>query len=323
MDKQRKILVVDSNPFERISCRVMLRGLEFMVLFCDDRESAIEKVSKEEFELIITNILLPNKYFGLTLVQEMHSIQRNADIVVMSDRPSIWDAREAVRLGACGYLERPFTAECLMNVARRTFDRKGWIVRKAHIDQFRDYIVPSPENESPLIYYKRGSWARHLEGNIWEAGYDMKYWSLNDHRNGAGAYLDGDLRRSDNDMNPRFSYEHNLSIHLPEGLSALAAGEPYALVSSGTGISYPLPAPMAGMVTAVNEEANDIMVSQAPGDPGADWMLWLARIQVREWEYGTVQDVEDGRAVGTYEHIPCPDPNARKGSTEGIFSYAR
>lgn len=324
MDRQRKILVIDPDPFERINCRVMLRGVEFMVLFCHDRESALERASKEEFELLITNIVLPSKYIGLTLVQELRCIQRKADIVVMADRPSIWDAREAVRIGASGYLERPFTAECLMNVARRTFDRKGWIVRKARIDQFRDCIVPSPEHENPLIYYKNGSWARHLEGNIWEVGYDMKYWPLADHRkNGAGAYLNSDHGKADNDMRSHFSYEQTLSIHISEGLPALAAGEPYARISTSAGVAYSLPAPMAGTVTQVNEEANDIMVSHTPMGSGTDWMLWLARIQVREWEYGTVKDIEDERVIGNYEHIAGPELNARKERTEEKFSCAR
>ncbi|HWR59642.1 MAG TPA: response regulator [Thermodesulfovibrionales bacterium] len=323
MDRQRKILVVDPNPFERISCRVMLRGVEFMVLFCDDRESALEKVSKEEFELIITNILLPNKYIGLTLLQELHFMRRNTDIVVMADRPSIWDAREAIRLGASGYLERPFTCDCLMNVARKAFDRKGWIVRKACIDQFRDYSIPHPEKGNPLIYYKSGSWARHLEGNIWEAGYDMRYQPVTDSgKMGPGEHPGSDLGKADNNVKSRFFHEQPLSIHVAAGTSALAAGEPYARLFNGTGKAYPLLAPIAGTITEVNREANDVMVSHSPGDPGTDWMLWLARVRVREWEYGTVQDIEDGRVVGAYEHIPRTDPNAGKERIEENFSYA-
>jgi CheY-like chemotaxis protein len=323
MEKQRKILVIDCDPFERISCRVMLRGAEFIVLFCEDRESAIEKVSKEEFELIITNMMLPSKYIGLTLVQELHYMRPKADIVVMADRPSIWDAKESLRLGASGYIERPFTPECLMNVAKKTFDKNGWIVRKACIDQFRDYIMPSPEDDNPFIYYKNGSWARHLKGCLWEVGYDMKYWSISDHRkNGPSAtHLGGDLRRMDGDMKSWLSHDQILSIRVPEGLPALVAGEPYARVLSNTGRVHAVPSPMTGMVGEVNGEANDIMTSHLSGDKGADWMLWLARIQAPEWEYGTVKDVEEGRLVGTYEHIACPDINTRRDRAEDNLAH--
>lgn len=317
MEKERKILVIDNDPFQRISCRVMLRGVEFVVHFCEDGESAIGKILREEFEVIITNIALPNKYCGLTLLQEIHAIQPKADIIVMADRPSIWDARESLRLGASGYIERPFTPECLMNVAQKTFDKKGWIVRKARIDQFRDCIVRCPDDDDPLIYYKNGSWARHLSGCIWEVGYDVKHWCVSDRRkNGSSAYLEGDLRRVDGSLKSRLTHDHALSIEVSAGLSTIVAGKPYARVSSSAGMAYALQAPMTGTVEEVNEDANNIMVSCCPEAVGTDWQLWLARIQAKEWKYGTMKDVEEGRAVGMYEHIACFDINAM-GSQEG------
>lgn len=302
MEKQQRILVVDNDPFERINCRVMLRGIEFVVFFGEDRGSAIERVAKEEFQLIMTNIRLPNKHAGLTFVQELKSVRPKAEIVVMADSPSIWDAREAVRLGASGYIERPFTAECVVNVARKTFDNKGWIVRKAHIDQFRDYIVPSPEVDSPAIYYKDGSWARHLEAGIWEVGYDMKYWLPSGRQKNSAwtAFLEGGLREVEYDMTSPFPYHQNLSITLSKGLSTLVAGEPYARVLSSTGRSYRLAAPMTGIVKEVNTEANYIMKSLVPEDLGTDWLLWLARIQTKEVENSNFQDIEEGRVIGTY-----------------------
>lgn len=302
MEKQRRVLVVDNDPFERIICRVMLRGIEFVVFFGEGRENAIERVAKEEFELIMTNIRLPNKHAGLTFVQEIKLVRPKAEIVVMADSPSIWDAREAVRLGASGYIERPFTTEYMLNVARKTFDKKGWIVRKAHIDQFRDYIVPSPEIDSPAIYYKDGSWAKHLEAGIWEVGYDMKYWLPSGRQKNSAwaAYLEGGLREVEYDMTSPFPYHYNLSINLSKGLSTLVAGEPYAQVLSSTGRSYKLTAPMTGIVKEVNAEANYIMKSRAPEDLGMDWLLWLARIQTKEVENGNVQDSEEGSFIGTY-----------------------
>lgn len=302
MEKKRRILVVDNDRFECISCRAMLRGVEFDVLFCEDADAAVERLWKEDFELVITNIRLPNKYTGLTLVQEMKFMRPKTDIVVMADQPSIWDAREALRIGASCYAERPFTPECLRIIARRSFDRKGWIVRKTRIDQFRDHIVPSPGTDNPLLYYKRGAWARQLEGCLWEVGCDMRYWS-GPGRNGNGAsspHLDGDLRKAGCDLLP---HDPSLSITLHEGLSAMAAGEPCAQVRSGAGAVHALAAPLTGVVEEINEEAPDILSSGEPGDRGPDWMLWLARIRTKGWECGTAEDVKEGRMIGTYEHI--------------------
>ncbi|HTR45507.1 MAG TPA: response regulator [Thermodesulfovibrionales bacterium] len=307
MEKQKRILVVDNDPFQRINCRVMLRGVEFIVLFGECMEEALERVWKEEFDLIFTNIRLPNRYCGLTTLQEMKLMKPKADIVVMADEPSLWDAWETMRLGASGYAERPFTPECLVNVARKSFDKEGWIVKKAHIDQFRDYCVPSSGTENSTLYYKNGSWARHLQGGLWEVGYDMKYWLPSGrHKNDAWAkHLHDALPRADYDTKSRLAYDQTLSLALAQNLSALKAGEPYARISAGPGRAYQLRAPMSGIVEEINGEAKDILASRVPEDLGADWLLWLARIKTRE-EFGVAQnsDIEAANLVGTYQHCP-------------------
>jgi CheY-like chemotaxis protein len=307
MEKQKRILVVDNDPFQRINCRVMLRGVEFMVLFGECMEEALERVWKEDFDLIFTNIKLPNRYCGLTTLHEMKLMKPTTDIIVVADEPTLWDAWETMRLGASGYMERPFTPGCLVNAARKTFDKEGWIVKKAHLDQFRDYHVPSPGTDSPTLYYKNGSWARHLQGGLWEIGYDMKYWLPSGrHKNDAWAkHLHDALPRTDYDTKSRQAYDQTLSLALAQDRSALAAGEPYARISGGPGRAYQLRSPMSGIVEEINGEANDILASRVPEDLGADWLLWLARIRTRE-EFGMVQesDIEAGNVVGTYQDCP-------------------
>jgi len=307
MEKQKRILVVDNDPYHRINCRVMLRGVEFMVLFGECMEEALARVWKEDFDMIFTNIKLPNRYCGLTTLHEMKLMKPKADIVVMADEPSLWDAWETTRLGASGYLERPLIPECLVNVARKTFDRDGWIVKKDRLDQFRDYSGAAPDADNPTLYYKNGSWARHLQGGLWEIGYDMKYWLPSGrHRNDAWAkHLHEALPRADYDTKSRHAYDQTLSLALAQELPALKAGEPYARISGGPGRAYQLRAPMSGIVEEINREADGILSSRVPEELGTDWLLWLARVRTRE-EFGAVEesDVEAGNVVGTYQYCP-------------------
>jgi CheY-like chemotaxis protein len=230
----------------------VLRGSEFVVSTTNCGDEAIERLSKEKFDMVITDIRLPNLCGGLNLVQDIRVLQPSAAIVVAADRISIWDAKESIRLGAFGYVEKSSPPEFIGNIARKIFDEKGWIVRKADIDQFRDYIIPSEVKDNPALYYKNGVWARHLYEDIWEVGCDMKHWI---------------------NCNGRFLLKHC------EGLCALTAGEPYAKVLSCAGKTNELAAPMTGAIKEINEEANYIAVSLTPEQLGEDWMLWLARIQ--------------------------------------------
>ncbi len=255
MERYRRILIVDKDPLVRINCRVILRKERAIVFACEDRESALEKVFNEQFDMVITDIRLPSKHHGLTTLQEMKLMQPTAEIVVTADEPSIWDARECIRLGAFGYIEKPLAPASMVHITRKTFDKNGWIVGKAHIDHFRDFIAPSPGKDNPRLYYKNGAWAKHLDGGLWEIGYDMKF-----------------LRPTD----------RICTLELSKNLSALRAGETYASVYDSMGNTYELKAPLTGTLLEINDQAEKAAASCIPRQLGADWLLWLARIDTKD-----------------------------------------
>lgn len=249
MDKQR-ILVVDDDPVVGLSCKRILGGEGFTVFTVENGESAVEKLSKEEFDLVITDIRLPDVY-GLTVIQEAKTIQPKADVVVITGYPSLEDAKESIRLGAFEYLEKPFTPDFMMHVAHRVFDKRGWILKKAYIDQFKDYIVPASEMDNLTIYYKDGSWARPAKDGSWELGVDVRHFLV------GGQLLYVDINRD---------------------LKAVVHGEPFAKLLSGDGNIYELKSPMTGVLKEVNEHANEAICSLLKEHLGEGWFLWLARI---------------------------------------------
>lgn len=251
MEKQR-ILVVDDDPVIGLSCKRILGAEGFTVFTVEDGEGAIDKVSNEEFDLVITDIRLPDVY-GLKVVQEAKTIQPKADVVVITGYPSLDDAKESIRLGALEYLEKPFTPDFMMNVAKRVFDKRGWILKKAYIDQFRDYVVPSSEMDNLTVYYKDGTWARPVQGGMWEIGIDVRNFLA------GGQLLYVDIRKS---------------------LKEVVSGETFAqLISGGRNIiTYDIKAPMTGVVKSVNSHANDAICSLLKDHLSEGWFLWLVRI---------------------------------------------
>lgn len=249
MEKQR-ILIVDDDPVICLSCKRILGAEGLSVFTVEDGEGAIQKVSKEEFDLVITDIRLPDVY-GLTVVQETKTVQPKADVVVVTGYPSLEDAKESIRLGAFEYLEKPFTPDFMINVARKVFDKRGWILRKAYINQFRNYVVPASEMDNLTIYYKDGTWARPVKDGGWEIGVDVRHFLVS-----------GQLLYVDMLMN----------------IKAIVAGEPFARLLSGEGNIYDIKAPMTGVVQAVNSHANDAICSLLKDHLCEGWFLWLIKI---------------------------------------------
>ncbi|GAB4406531.1 MAG: hypothetical protein OHK0032_01560 [Thermodesulfovibrionales bacterium] len=248
MEKQR-ILVLDDDPVVGLSCKRILGAEGYIVSTVVRGEDAIKRLSNEEFDLLISDIRLPDIY-GIDVLQESKTIQPKTDVVIITGYPTLEDAKEAIRLGAFEYLEKPFTPDFMLNVARRVFDKRGWILRKAFIDQFKEYITPLSEMDDRTIYYKDGIWARPLR-DLWEIGFDVRHWLL------TGQMLYIDLFES----------------------VALSAGRPFARLLSGDGQMHEMRAPMSGNIKEANSRVNDTICSLVQDCLSEGWLMWLVRIR--------------------------------------------
>ncbi len=171
--------------------------------------------------------------------------------------PTFEDAKESVKLGAAEYLEKPFTPDFMLNIAKQTFDKKGWILRKAFIDEFRDSVVSLRDNENPVIFYKEGTWARPVRDDIWEMGCDLRYWLLS----GNLAYVD-----------------------FFKDISEVSAGKPFARIYSSTGQYSELLSPMNAEIKEINTKANEVMCALLKEHLSEGWLLWLAKVSPKSMD---------------------------------------
>jgi DNA-binding response OmpR family regulator len=250
MAEGKRILVLDDDPVVGLSCKRILGAEGFVVNTVQKGEDALRRLGQEEIDLLISDIRLPDIY-GIEVLEEAKILQPRTDVVMITGYPTLEDAKEAIRLGAFEYLEKPFTPDFMLNVARRVFDKRGWILRKAFIDQFRQYITPASELDDRTIYYKEGTWARPLRDGNWELGFDVRQW-----------YLSGQL----------------LYVDLIEQ-AFVASGEPFARLLLGEGGKIvELKAPMSGSVCERNSGVNETLCSLVTKCLTENWLVWLLRI---------------------------------------------
>jgi CheY-like chemotaxis protein len=245
-----RILVLDDDPVVTLSCKRILGAEGYSISTVERGKDALSRLAKEDFDLLISDVRLPD-ISGMIVLKEARIIKPQTDIVIITGYPTLEDAKESIRLGAFEYIEKPFTPDFMINVARKIFDKRGWILRQAFIDEFREHVVPLRDKENPVIFYKEGAWARPSPKNgLWEIGCDLRYW-----------YLTGNLT--------------NVEFLRVKGM--LRAGEPFARIYTSAGQSNDLMSPMDGEIKEVNTKANEVMCSLLK-DPTEGWLLWLARI---------------------------------------------
>ncbi len=251
MEKKGKILVLDDDPVVTLSCKRILGAEGYNITTMGRAEDALKRIGQEEFDLLISDVRLPD-IDGVTVLKESKGIQPDMDVVIITGYPTLEDAKESIRSGAFEFIEKPFTPDFITNVANKVFDERGWILRRAFIDEFRNEIVSLRDEENPVIFYKEGTWARPIQGGAWEVGCDLRYHLV-------GGQL--------------------VYVELKNDLPGIVAGEAFGRILTGEGQTVDLVSPMSGHVRQINTNANTAMSELLRDNLSEGWLLWLVRIQ--------------------------------------------
>ncbi|HCV42556.1 MAG TPA: hypothetical protein DGH68_03660 [Bacteroidetes bacterium] len=118
MDEKKKILVVDDEASPRTVLRLELLDAGFNVQVASDGDEAIAAIEKERFDLLLLDIKMPrvNGFEVLTFVKEKYSDTR---VIMMTSFADLKSATESEKLGAEGFLIKPYELSVLM----KTIDR--------------------------------------------------------------------------------------------------------------------------------------------------------------------------------------------------------
>lgn len=122
--KRSRILVVDRQPSVRDLLRERLSRLGFEVVEAPSVEIALVKIASISFELIISDIQMSGQS-GIDLLKKIKKMEIGAEVIIMTDSPSLESSLEATRLGAYDYLVKPFEdLEYLESVVGRALAQK-------------------------------------------------------------------------------------------------------------------------------------------------------------------------------------------------------
>ena len=120
----QKVLIVDD---EEDICRSVTRILSrkgFSVDTAVSAEDALRLIKMNTFDLVITDLMMP-KTDGMELLGIIRNHYPELNVVMITGYASIESAVRAVKLGAAGYLPKPFTPEELMEVTVKALGGRG------------------------------------------------------------------------------------------------------------------------------------------------------------------------------------------------------
>lgn len=110
-----KILVVDDESDIRTLLRAVLSVSGYIVEDASDGEKAVEQLTKREFDLVISDIYMPNMD-GIQLLKYMRENEFRMPVVIVTASTSEKDILDGYNWGADYYLTKPFNNELLLEI---------------------------------------------------------------------------------------------------------------------------------------------------------------------------------------------------------------
>ena len=109
----RSILVVDDEKPQRDILQLILNEEGHRVTTAASGYQAIQLAGKEHFDLVLTDLKMPGMD-GLDLLKGLVAQDPSTCVIMMTAHGSIDSAKEAIKLGAYDYLEKPLERESLL-----------------------------------------------------------------------------------------------------------------------------------------------------------------------------------------------------------------
>ncbi|MBN2023028.1 MAG: response regulator [Pirellulales bacterium] len=222
MADDRTLLVIDDEEVVCQACRRIFSRQGFQVEVNTDARQGLTWAIEKDYLIILLDIKMPNMD-GIEFLERLRQKKPGVPVLIITGYPSIPSASAAMRLGACDYVTKPFTSEEIVWAVQRVL-RTSQMASDGQEAPVGDE-EPAPTGESAATLFWDESWVRiEVDGSAC-----------------VGAVVPG-LRGAS-----------IAAVRLPRIGEVVYQGLPFAGVTTSANSTLTVPAPISGVVMAVNE----------------------------------------------------------------------
>ncbi|MGD8917242.1 MAG: sigma-54 dependent transcriptional regulator [Syntrophobacterales bacterium] len=123
MNKSR-ILIVDDEAIARENLEHILQKDGYDVVTADSGIAALKKLSKTEFDLVMTDLKM-KQVDGMEVLARTKEQYPNTEVVMLTAYATLSTAIEAMQKGAYHYIPKPYKIDEVRMIAKRALEKKG------------------------------------------------------------------------------------------------------------------------------------------------------------------------------------------------------
>jgi DNA-binding NtrC family response regulator len=128
MNNKAKILVIDDEEVVRLSYFRSLSGERCKVELVESGHQAFQAMAEQAFDVVLLDLRMP-EMDGLVVLKHIKQQWPDSEVIVITGYPAIDTAKQAVALGAYGYLAKPLGPDEVINAANDAMTHKRWTLR--------------------------------------------------------------------------------------------------------------------------------------------------------------------------------------------------
>ena len=136
--KAKVLLVDDEEDFlKTLAERLETRGLK--VSMATNGESALALIEGQEYDLIVLDLAMPG-LDGLETLKRIKARQPDAEIIMLSGQGSIKTSIEAMKLGACDFLQKPVDIGTLLEKISEAKEKRMLMLESKSIKEIEKIL---------------------------------------------------------------------------------------------------------------------------------------------------------------------------------------
>ena len=129
-----RILVVDDEEIVRNLLERTLGGKGYAVETVEDGNAALEKVKKDSFNLLITDLKMP-KISGIDVLRELKKTNPYVEVIIITGYPTIDSAVEAIKIGAFDFICKPFDMQAIISTIERSLEKQKFNINHFQLSE--------------------------------------------------------------------------------------------------------------------------------------------------------------------------------------------
>ena len=129
MSPSAKILVADADAVACSKCQTLLVGDGHEVNVALTGDEALRKIEEDRFDVVLLDLRI-RRCGGLSLLRAIRKSSPETEVVVVTDAPSIENAKESIRLGAFEFVTKPLGPQALRNVVDLAIACRPWAIQQ-------------------------------------------------------------------------------------------------------------------------------------------------------------------------------------------------